>query len=70
MATVKEQGQDRQESSPITHPTGSEWNTKHLLARFGVDAASAATAGALTCPLITIIDRYVTRAIVEAIREC
>lgn len=34
-------------------------NTKRLGMRFGVDIASAATAGALTCPVITVIDRYV-----------
>lgn len=33
------------------------WNSKDLGLRLGVDVASAATAGALTCPLITIIDR-------------
>lgn len=55
MATVKQQqGQERGRS------TTSTWNTKDLGKRLGVDVASAATAGALTCPLITIIDRYVT----------
>ncbi|KAJ5222689.1 uncharacterized protein N7469_008929 [Penicillium citrinum] len=38
-------------------PSKSQWNTKDLWKRLGVDVASAATAGALTCPLITIIDR-------------
>ncbi|KAF2762929.1 hypothetical protein EJ05DRAFT_433082 [Pseudovirgaria hyperparasitica] len=33
------------------------WNTKNLGLRLGVDLASAATAGALVAPLITIIDR-------------
>lgn len=33
------------------------WNTDRLGARLGVDVASAATAGALTCPVITVIDR-------------
>lgn len=33
------------------------WNTRNLGLRLGVDVASAASAGALTCPLITIIDR-------------
>lgn len=37
--------------------TASTWNSKDLGLRLGVDVASAATAGALTCPLITIIDR-------------
>jgi hypothetical protein len=37
----------------------STWNTKDLALRLGVDVASAASAGALTCPLITIIDRFV-----------
>lgn len=50
--------------TPSTVPGGkttktSKWNTKDLALRLGVDVASAATAGALTCPLITIIDRYV-----------
>ncbi|KAJ9315859.1 hypothetical protein DTO271D3_3837 [Paecilomyces variotii] len=35
------------------------WNTDSLGLRLGVDAASAATAGALICPLITIIDRAI-----------
>lgn len=47
MASIK--GSQR----PVTRP----WNTKDLGKRLGVDLASAATAGALTCPLITIIDR-------------
>lgn len=37
--------------------TAPAWNSKDLGLRLGVDVASAATAGALTCPLITIIDR-------------
>jgi hypothetical protein len=47
MSTVKQ--------SSIARST--PWNTKDLGKRLGVDVASAATAGALTCPLITIIDR-------------
>lgn len=39
-------------------PALSSWNTRQLGTRFGVDIASAATAGALTCPAITVIDRY------------
>ncbi|KAL4993596.1 Cys/Met metabolism PLP-dependent enzyme-domain-containing protein [Aspergillus recurvatus] len=35
------------------------WNTNRLGARFGVDIVSAATAGALTCPVITVIDRAI-----------
>lgn len=35
------------------------WNTNRLGARVGVDIASAATAGALTCPVITVIDRAI-----------
>lgn len=34
-----------------------KWNTNRLGARLGVDVVSAATAGALTCPVITVIDR-------------
>ncbi|KAL4812675.1 Cys/Met metabolism PLP-dependent enzyme-domain-containing protein [Aspergillus spinulosporus] len=34
-------------------------NTNRLGARFGVDIVSAATAGALTCPVITVIDRAI-----------
>ncbi|KAJ5373745.1 hypothetical protein N7517_005751 [Penicillium concentricum] len=57
MATIKqEQPQERQAS---TRPTASTWNTKDMGKRLGVDIASAATAGALTCPLITIIDRAI-----------
>ncbi|KAJ5778265.1 hypothetical protein N7520_001511 [Penicillium odoratum] len=37
----------------------SAWNTRNLGLRLGVDVASAASAGALTCPLITIIDRAI-----------
>jgi hypothetical protein len=48
MSTVKQ--------SSIAGSTAA-WNTKDLGKRLGVDVASAATAGALTCPLITIIDR-------------
>lgn len=33
------------------------WDTRDLGLRLGVDVVSAASAGALTCPLITIIDR-------------
>jgi hypothetical protein len=59
MATVKqERVQERQGQAPskrsTTKPT---WNTKDLGKRLGVDVASAAIAGVLTCPLITIIDR-------------
>ncbi|KAJ5788048.1 hypothetical protein N7457_003038 [Penicillium paradoxum] len=59
MATVKEQRQDSQAPSPIIRPAASKWNTEDLGKRFSVDVASAATAGALTCPLITIIDRAI-----------
>ncbi|OQD73595.1 hypothetical protein PENDEC_c014G01963 [Penicillium decumbens] len=45
-------------ASPTPKPT-SAWNTKDLGLRLGVDIASAASAGALTCPLITIIDRAI-----------
>lgn len=37
----------------------STWNANRLGSRLGIDAASAATAGILTCPVITVIDRYV-----------
>lgn len=33
------------------------WNTKNLASRLGADAVSAACAGALIAPVITIIDR-------------
>ncbi|PWY66841.1 hypothetical protein BO94DRAFT_479353 [Aspergillus sclerotioniger CBS 115572] len=51
--------------APLTMSTISEqsistdWNTNRLGARLGVDVASAATAGALTCPVITVIDRAI-----------
>ncbi|RMJ28680.1 hypothetical protein PHISP_00429 [Aspergillus sp. HF37] len=41
---------------PLLNPA---WNTRRLAPRLGVDVASAVTAGALTCPLITIIDRAI-----------
>ncbi|EPS30734.1 hypothetical protein PDE_05686 [Penicillium oxalicum 114-2] len=37
----------------------STWNSRDLGMRLGVDVVSAASAGALTCPLITIIDRAI-----------
>ncbi|KAL4869399.1 hypothetical protein BDV12DRAFT_168083 [Aspergillus spectabilis] len=43
---------------PIVSPTKA-WNTNRLGARLGVDVVSAATAGALTCPVITVIDRAI-----------
>ena len=36
-----------------------QWNTKNLSSRLAVDAASAATAGGLVAPIITVIDKYV-----------
>ncbi|OOF91332.1 hypothetical protein ASPCADRAFT_211164 [Aspergillus carbonarius ITEM 5010] len=51
--------------APLTMSTiseqaiSTEWNTNRLGARLGVDVASAATAGALTCPVITVIDRAI-----------
>jgi hypothetical protein len=39
------------------HVVAPAWNTQDLGLRLGVDVVSAASAGALTCPLITIIDR-------------
>ena len=36
-----------------------QWNTKNLSFRLAVDAASAATAGGLVAPIITVIDKYV-----------
>ncbi|CAP91670.1 hypothetical protein E8E15_011332 [Penicillium rubens] len=61
MATVKqERGQERQGQAPSKRSTTKPiWNTKDLGKRLGVDVASAATAGVLTCPLITIIDRAI-----------
>lgn len=37
--------------------TQHRWNTKNLVRRIGADAASAACAGALIAPIITVIDR-------------
>jgi hypothetical protein len=37
----------------------TEWNTKHLTSRLGVDAMCAAAAGGLVAPVITIIDRAI-----------
>ncbi|KAF7718088.1 Uncharacterized protein PECH_002425 [Penicillium ucsense] len=42
--------------SPVAPST---WNTSNLGMRLGIDVVSAASAGALTCPLITIIDRAI-----------
>ena len=36
----------------------SGWNTDNLVTRLSFDAASALSAAALICPIITIIDRY------------
>ncbi|KAL2832456.1 cystathionine beta-l [Aspergillus cavernicola] len=36
-----------------------KWNTNRLGARLGADVVSAAAAGALTCPVITVIDRAI-----------
>ncbi|RAH51054.1 uncharacterized protein BO95DRAFT_350709 [Aspergillus brunneoviolaceus CBS 621.78] len=44
------------ERSPVST---TRWNTDRLGTRLGVDIASAATAGALTCPVITVIDRAI-----------
>ncbi|KAE8423705.1 Cys/Met metabolism PLP-dependent enzyme-domain-containing protein [Aspergillus pseudocaelatus] len=43
----------------VTERPTSTWNTSRLGSRLGVDIASAATAGALTCPVITVIDRAI-----------
>lgn len=63
MATVSERPIART-TPPAASPkvaavpvVASSWNTKDLGLRLGVDVVSAASAGALTCPLITIIDR-------------
>ncbi|KAJ5935559.1 hypothetical protein N7466_005106 [Penicillium verhagenii] len=45
--------------STSQHKPTQAWNTRNLGLRLGVDLASAASAGALTCPLITIIDRAI-----------
>lgn len=50
--------QDALSDTPVVPALASGWNTRLLGSRFGVDIASAATAGALTCPAITVIDRY------------
>ncbi|EEA24536.1 hypothetical protein TMatcc_007640 [Talaromyces marneffei ATCC 18224] len=42
-----------------TTKSGKQWNTRSLGLRFAADAASAAVAGALICPIITIIDRAI-----------
>ncbi|KAL4965315.1 uncharacterized protein BDV14DRAFT_172961 [Aspergillus stella-maris] len=44
----------------IPSPTqDKKWNTNRLGARLGADVVSAAAAGALTCPVITVIDRAI-----------
>ncbi|KAI9933472.1 hypothetical protein ASPWEDRAFT_114854 [Aspergillus wentii DTO 134E9] len=44
---------------PLSPTAATPWNTKNLGMRLGVDTASAAAAGALTCPVITVIDRAI-----------
>jgi hypothetical protein len=46
-------------STPSVKPAALErrWNTKNLGLRLGSDAVSAASAGALVAPLISVIDR-------------
>jgi len=44
--------------------TQQEWNTKNLGSRLAADGASAAAAGALVAPIITMIDKCVNRTIV------
>ncbi|BDD56040.1 hypothetical protein MAP00_001522 [Monascus purpureus] len=50
---------------PLTKSSASEtkpnnkWNTDKLGLRLGVDTLSATLAGALTCPIVTIIDRAI-----------
>ncbi|RHZ43163.1 uncharacterized protein CDV56_100232, partial [Aspergillus thermomutatus] len=44
-------------STASAAPSTAKWNTEKLGMRLGVDIASAMTAGALTCPVITVIDR-------------
>ncbi|KAL4738868.1 Cys/Met metabolism PLP-dependent enzyme-domain-containing protein [Aspergillus similis] len=46
-------------STPFIPSSTKSWNTNRLGARFGIDIVSAATAGALTCPVITVIDRAI-----------
>lgn len=43
---------------PLSPAPSKRWNADRFGTRLGVDVASAATAGALTCPVITVIDRY------------
>lgn len=46
------------ESSPLPSQTAvSKWNTDSLSWRVGADVASAASAAATICPIITVIDR-------------
>ncbi|KAL4976594.1 hypothetical protein BDW66DRAFT_51207 [Aspergillus desertorum] len=47
------------QDAALIPPSTKPWNTTRLGARFGVDIVSAATAGALTCPVITVIDRAI-----------
>ncbi|EED18289.1 conserved hypothetical protein [Talaromyces stipitatus ATCC 10500] len=42
-----------------TAKSENKWNTRSLGLRFAADATSAAVAGALICPIITIIDRAI-----------
>ncbi|KAJ5225441.1 hypothetical protein N7468_006666 [Penicillium chermesinum] len=44
-------------TQPLNPKAASGWNTNDLGLRVGADVVSAMSAGALTCPLITIIDR-------------
>ncbi|KAK2779659.1 hypothetical protein CKAH01_03007 [Colletotrichum kahawae] len=55
---------------------GSKWNTKNLGPRLGVDFFSAACAGTLVAPLVSIIDRSIMenasgrRSLGDCVRSC
>jgi hypothetical protein len=42
-------------------PKPAQWNTDSLVKRLGVDLASAMSAAAMICPVITVIDRYASQ---------
>ncbi|KAL4793852.1 hypothetical protein BDV19DRAFT_365955 [Aspergillus venezuelensis] len=53
---------DLAQDAALAIPTPTQdrqWNTNRLGARLGADVVSAAAAGALTCPVITVIDRAI-----------
>lgn len=56
-STMSRPGPEQQARPPATQPR-PRWNTEQLGLRIGADALSAACAGILVAPIVTMIDRY------------